>query len=503
MATWPLLSVLIFLPLVGAVMIFFTGGDEEIAGRNARWVALWTTFVAFVLALLAWFSFEPSSADYQLVEDVEWLGGAISYTIGVDGISLLFVVLTTFLMPICVIASWDSVRTRVKEFMITVLFLETVLIGLFCSLDLVLFYVFFQASLFPAFILLSTWGGETRFHIAIKSFFFLFIGSGALLIAVATIYWQVGTTDLVAVEGHAFASDLQTWLWLAIFVAFAVAVPIWPFHTWMPDALEDGPSASAILITGILIKVGIFGSLRFLIPLFPVATEFFSPFVIGLSLVTVVYCALAAMAQENLRRLIAYFSVAQMGVVFLGVFSASLQGIQGGIVLALSHGVVFAALIVCVSMIVHRLRTDDMRELGGLASQMPVLAGLFLVFLVGSVGIPGTSGFVGTFLTIVGTFYANPAAAIGVGIGLVIAGGFSAGLYRRVFAGNLDKESVRSVLDLDAREVAGLTPLVLVTLFFGFYPAPILDVTAPSIEKLLETYQMAIEAHATGSSVAE
>lgn len=493
MTDWPILSIITFLPLLGALFIFLLiRDDDEIAERGAKFVALWTTIITFLLSLLIWIEFDFSTADFQFVEKREWLGDTISYHLGVDGISMLFVILTTFLLPGCILASWVSIKFRVKEFMIAFLVLETLLIGVFCSLDLVLFYLFFEAGLIPMFLIIGIWGGTRRVYASFKFFLYTLLGSVLMLIAIMAMYWQSGTTDITVLLTHTFPPGMQTWLWLAFFASFAVKMPMWPVHTWLPDAHVEAPTAASVVLAAILLKMGGYGFLRFSIPMFPVASADFAPMVFTLSVIAIIYTSLVALMQKDMKKLIAYSSVAHMGFVTMGIFALNQQGIQGGIFQMLSHGLVSGALFLCVGVIYDRMHTREISAYGGLVSRMPIYAFVFMLFTMANVGLPGTSGFVGEFLTLLGTYKVNTWAAFFATTGVILSACYALWLYRRVIFGEMEKESLKSIKDMNMREAIILFPLVALTILYGIYPAPIFDVTAASVENLISNYEQAL-----------
>ena len=503
MSSWPLLSVVTFLPLIGALFVFAVRGESEIAARNARYVALWTTVITFLLSLLIWVGFDPTTAEFQFVEKHEWLGGTITYHMGVDGISMLFVILTTPLMPAAILASWTSINERVKEYMIAFLVLETLMIGVFCALDLVLFYLFFEGGLIPMFLIIGVWGGSRRVYASFKFFLYTLLGSVLMLIAIMAMYWEAGTTDIPTLLAHDFPPGMQTWLWLAFFASFAVKMPMWPVHTWLPDAHVEAPTAGSVILAGILLKMGGYGFLRFSLPMFPLASEAFAPLVFAMSVIAIIYTSLVALAQEDVKKLIAYSSVAHMGFVTMGIFTATMQGIQGGIFQMLSHGLVSGALFLCVGVIYDRMHTREIAAYGGLANRMPLYAAAFMVFTMANVGLPGTSGFVGEFLTLVGAFEANTWVAFLATTGVILSAAYALWLYRRVIFGELEKESLKAIPDLDRRELVILAPLVVLVIFYGVYPMPVMDVTAVSVEALIADYEAALAAaEAAGESFA-
>ena len=495
--SWPILSVVTFLPLVGALFVMVLRGDDEAEKRNARWVALWTTLITFAISLILLYRFDPSSAEFQFVERRPWLAGAITYHMGVDGISLPFVILTTALMPVCIIASWLPIRTRIKEYMTAFLVLETLMVGTFASLDLVVFYLFFEGGLIPMFLIIGVWGGPRRVYASFKFFLYTLLGSLLMLLAMMAMYWHTETTDIPTLLTYKFPTDMQWWLWLAFFASFAVKLPMWPVHTWLPDAHVEAPTAGSVILAGILLKMGGYGFLRFSLPMFPLASQDFAPFVFALSVVAIIYTSLVALAQEDVKKLIAYSSVAHMGFVTMGIFSFTVQGVDGAIFQMLSHGLVSAALFLCVGVVYDRMHTREIAAYGGLVNRMPLYAATFMVFTLANVGLPGTSGFIGEFLTLVGAFRANTWVAFLATSGLILSATYALYLYRRMIFGALDKPSLRGISDLNYRELLVFTPLVLLVIFFGFYPAPLLDVTAVSVKKLVSGYEAAVRAAAS------
>jgi NADH-quinone oxidoreductase subunit M len=484
----PLLSLVTFVPLLGVLAILLMP-----AANNARWIALITTIVTFVLSLLVWANFNPANPGFQLVEKYNWLGGGISYHMGVDGISMLFVVLTAGLMPFCIAASWESVQTRVAEYMIAFLVLETMMIGVFCALDLVLFYVLFEGGLIPMFLIIGIWGGKRRVYASFKFFLYTFTGSVLMLLAIMSMYWYSGTSDIATLlAGVHFPAAMQTWLWLAFFASFAVKMPMWPVHTWLPDAHVEAPTAGSVILAGILLKMGGYGFLRFSLPMFPAASEMFAPLVFTLSIVAIIYTSLVALAQEDMKKLIAYSSVAHMGFVTMGIFTVTHQGVEGGIFQMLSHGVVSGALFLCVGVVYDRMHTREIAAYGGLVNRMPIYAACFMVFTLANVGLPGTSGFIGEFLTMLGAFVHNSWIAIFAATGVILSAAYALYLYRRIIFGALVKPSLQTIKDLSAREVAILAPLVVITIALGVYPKPVLDVTTPAVAKLISDNKTAL-----------
>ena len=495
MTDWPILSLIIFLPTVGALFVFLVRGDTRIVARNARMTALWTSLITFVLSLGIWIDFDTSTAAFQFVERADWIPilGA-SYHLGVDGISMLFVILSTFLTPLCILASWEAIQTRVKEYMIAFLLLETFMVGMFCALDFVLFYIFFEGVLIPMFLIIGVWGGANRVYAAFKFFLYTLTGSVLLLVAIMVIYFDAETTDIVELLKIGFDPELQIWLWLAFFASFAVKVPMWPVHTWLPDAHVEAPTAGSVILAGVLLKMGAYGFLRFSLPMLPVASDFFAPLVFTLSIIAIIYTSLVALAQEDMKKLIAYSSVAHMGFVTIGIFTVRTQGVEGAIVQMLSHGVISAALFLCVGVVYDRLHSREIARYGGLVHRMPVYAAVFMVFMLGSVGLPGTSGFVGEFLVLVGAFQVNTWLALLATTGIVLGAAYMLYLYRRVIFGELTKEDLKTMTDLSRREIAVFAPLVAATLWMGIWPEPFLDVVHASVANLIENYEVALRA---------
>ena len=494
MTDWPILSTVTFLPLVGALLILFIRDDSPNARRNILNVSLLTTVFTFVLSLFIWIGFDNSNPGFQMVEKAEWLGTGISYHLGVDGISMLFVILSTFLMPFCVLASWHSVEKRLREYMIAFLLLEVFMVGVFVSLDIVLFYVFFEAGLIPMFIIIGVWGGKDRVYASYKFFLYTLLGSVLMLLAIMAMYWQAGTTDITELLAYNFPAHMQTWLWLAFFASFAAKMPMWPVHTWLPDAHVQAPTAGSVILAGVLLKLGGYGFIRFSLAMFPLASDYFAPFVFALSVIAIIYTSLVALMQDDIKKLIAYSSVAHMGYVTMGIFAANAQGVQGAIFQMLSHGIVSGALFLCVGVVYDRLHTREISAYGGLVNNMPKYAVAFMIFTMANVGLPGTSGFVGEIMTLIGVFRANTWVALFATTGVILSASYALWLYRRVIFGALEKESLKSLLDLDAREKLLLYPLVILTIFYGVYPAPVFDATAASVDALLNNYSAALQA---------
>jgi NADH-quinone oxidoreductase subunit M len=483
-----LLSGLLALPLLGALAILTLRGDEEAVKNNARGVALIATLLTFALSLVAWSRFDPSSADFQLVETAAWLPGGIGYKVGVDGISMPFVLLTTFLTPLCILASWAPIQNRVREYMIAFLVLEALMIGVFVALDLLLFYIVFEGGLIPMFLIIGVWGGKNRVYAAFKFFLYTLAGSLLMLLAIMAMYWHVGTTDIVKLLSADFPPAMQTWLWLAFFASFAVKMPMWPVHTWLPDAHVEAPTAGSVILAGILLKMGGYGFLRFSLPMFPNASANFAPLVFALSVIAIVYTSLVALVQEDLKKLIAYSSVAHMGFVTMGIFAADAQGVEGAVYQMVSHGLVSGALFLCVGVVYDRMHTREIAAFGGLVKPMPLYAAAFMLFTLANVGLPGTSGFVGEFLTLLGTFQQNTGVAFFAAFGVILSAAYALYLYRRVIFGTCVKAELLALPDLSGRERLVLFPLAALVLYYGVHPQPIIDASAPAVEALLKGF---------------
>ena len=487
-----ILSGLTFLPLVGALLILLVPGDSDAAKRNIRWIALWTTLVVFALSLYAWSNFVSGVADFQFVEQRSWFGSGLTYKMGVDGISFPFVVLTAFLMPFCIAASWESIQTRVKEYMVCFLVLETLMIGVFSALDIVLFYLFFEGGLIPMFIIIGVWGGKRRIYASFKFFLYTLVGSLLMLIAILAMYSQTHTTDINVLLHSHFAPDMQKYLWLAFFASFAVKMPMWPVHTWLPDAHVEAPTAGSVILAGILLKMGGYGFIRFSLPMFPDASHYFAPLVFAMSVIAIIYTSLVALVQEDMKKLIAYSSVAHMGFVTMGLFAMNEQAVQGAVFQMVSHGLVSGALFLCVGVVYDRLHTREIAAYGGIVKVMPVYAVAFMVFTMANVGLPGTSGFVGEFLTLIGVFNANSWVTFFATTGVILSAAYALYLYRRVVFGKLEKPSLQTLKDLSPREIALLAPLVVLTIYYGVHPAPILDACSGAVAELVKGYDAAL-----------
>lgn len=496
MEGFPYLSVLILVPLLGAAMILTVSGPAAVVARNARAVALWTSLFAFGLSAAMWAAFDPGAVEYQFVERASWIPGlGVEYHLGVDGVSMLFVVLSNFLTLICVAASWESVTDRVKEYMIAFLVMAAMMNGVFCALDAILFYVFFEGILIPMFLIIGVWGGPARVYSAFKFFLYTLAGSVLFLIALlAMIHATGGETAIPELARIGFDPGLQTWLWLALFASFAVKVPMWPLHTWLPDAHVEAPTAGSVILAGVLLKLGAYGFLRFSLPMLPEATAFFTPLVYALSVVAVVYASLVALMQDDMKKLIAYSSVAHMGFVTIGLFTLTTQGVEGGLMTMLSHGVVSAALFLCVGVVYDRRRSRLIASYGGLVHRMPAYAFVFMVFTMAAIGLPGTGGFVGEFLVLAGAFRIDTRVAALAALGMVLGAAYMLWLYRRVIFGELVKEELKAIRDLGRREIAMFAPLVAVVFWMGVYPESFLGAMRTSVDALIEQSRPAADA---------
>ncbi len=508
-----LLSIVTFLPLVAALILaLFLRGEDAAAQLGAKRLALAATTATFLISLAILVQFDPNDTGFQMVEEREWLFG-LTYKLGVDGISVLFVLLTTFLMPITIAACW-GVEHRVKEYMIALLVLESLMIGVFVALDLVLFYLFFEAGLIPMFLIIGIWGGKNRIYAAFKFFLYTFLGSVLMLVAMVAMYIDAGTTDIPTLLTHEFsaagisllgwhiAGGMQMLLWLAFFASFAVKMPMWPVHTWLPDAHVQAPTAGSVVLAAILLKMGGYGFLRFSLPMFPVASDIMAPLVLWMSVIAIIYTSLVAMVQEDMKKLIAYSSVAHMGFVTMGIFAANQQGVDGAIFQMISHGFISGALFLCVGVIYDRMHTREIDAYGGLVNRMPAYAAVFMLFTMANVGLPGTSGFVGEFLTLMGVFQVSTLIGLLAATGVILSAAYALWLYRRVVFGDLIRESLKSITDMTAREKAIFAPLVVMTLLLGVYPSLVTDIIGPSVEALVSHYQSSVAAFAPVTALA-
>ena len=493
-AGFPLLSLITFLPLVGGLILMTIRGDDAVVASNARWGALWTSLIVFFLSLVLWVKFDPQEGGFQFVESLPWLPEyGVGYKMGVDGISVLFVLLSTALTPICILASWESIQTRVREFMLSFLILETMMVGMFCALDFVVFYMFFEAVLIPMYLIIGIWGHGNRVYAAFKFFLYTLTGSVLMLLALLAMWRYAGTTDIVTLMHTSFPVKMQTWLFLAFLASFAVKVPMWPVHTWLPDAHVEAPTAGSVILAGVLLKMGAYGFLRFSVPMLPEASAYFAPLIYTLSIMAIIYTSLVALAQENMKKLIAYSSVAHMGMVTIGIFTFNAQGIQGALFQMLSHGVVAGALFLCVGVVYDRIHALEINRYGGLADRMPGYALVFMLFTMASVGLPGTAGFVGEFLVITGAAQVNFWLALLGATGMVLGAAYMLYLYRRVIFGRLTKADLQHILDLSPREYAVFVPLIVLTLWMGIYPSSFTGFFDASVAEMVRHHAAALE----------
>jgi NADH-quinone oxidoreductase subunit M len=471
-AGFPLLSLITWLPLVGGLVIMCVRGDEETVASNARWAALWTSLIVFVLSLILWVKFDQAEPGFQFVESLPWLPEyGVGYKMGVDGISVLFVLLSTALVPICILSAWEAIHTRVREFMLAFLILETMMVGMFSALDFVVFYVFFEGVLIPMFLIIGIWGGPRRVYASLKFFLYTLTGSVLMLLALLAMWSVAGTTDIPTLMRTQFPAGMQTWLFLAFLASFSVKVPMWPVHTWLPDAHVEAPTAGSVILAGVLLKMGAYGFLRFSVPMLPIASQTFAPLMFGLSVIAVIYASLVALAQEDMKKLIAYSSIAHMGVVTIGIYTFNAQGIQGAMFQMLSHGIVSSALFLCVGVVYDRMHTREIARYGGLIQRMPAYALTFMIFTMASIGLPGTSGFIGEFLVVIGSLQVNFWLALFGASGMILGAAYMLYLYRRIIFGVITKDDLRSILDMSPREWALFVPLILLTLWMGIYPS--------------------------------
>ncbi len=499
MSHWPLLSLVTFLPLVGVAFILMARGEEAVVARNARFIALWTTLIVFALSIVLWVDFDPTTAAFQFVERADWvaLGGfTIAYHMGIDGISLFFILLSTLLTLLSIAASWEVIRVQVKEYMIAFLVLETLMVGIFCALDFILFYVFFEGVLIPMFLIIGVWGGDNRVYSAFKFFLYTLLGSVLMLLAILAVYLQTGSTDIEYALSHIslFSPALQKWLWLAFFASFAVKVPMWPVHTWLPDAHVEAPTAGSVILAGILLKMGGYGFVRFSLPLFPLASSYFTPLIFTLSAIAVIYTSLVALAQTDMKKLIAYSSIAHMGFVTMGIFAVTSEAVQGAVIQMLSHGLVSGALFLCVGVLYDRLHTHEIARFGGLVERMPAYAFVFMAFSLAAVGLPGTSGFVGEFLILLGTFRVSTLECTLAATALFLAPAYMLYLYRRVIFGTITRADLRDILDLSPREKAVFAPLLVLVLWMGIYPSSFLRPIRASVDHIVAQATAATDA---------
>ena len=488
---FPILSTLIFLPLVSSFFILISRDKKN--NNSAIYISLFSSIATFILSLFVWYSLDLNSADFQFVEEKSWINNFIKFKLGIDGISIPFIVLTTLVTPICIISCINSIKDRVKDFLIAILILETFMIGVFCSLDLVVFYLFFEAGLIPMFLIIGVWGGPRKVYSAFKFFLFTLLGSVLMLVAIIVIYWLTGTTDVTQIYEIKIPKEYQYLLWLAFFSSFAVKMPMWPVHTWLPDAHVEAPTAGSVILAAILLKMAGYGFLRFSLPMFPVASEYFTPLIYILSIIAIIYTSLIALMQEDMKKLIAYSSVAHMGYVTLGIFTFTKQGIEGSIFQMISHGLISAALFLCVGVLYDRLNSRMINTYGGLVNYLPIYSFLFIVFVLAGLGLPGTSGFLGEFLVLTGTFQKNYVVAMLATIGVILGATYMLWLTKRVIFGNVNNEQIKNLKDVNSLEKLMLTTLAILVIFFGFYPAPLMDTINISVDNLINNYESAIQ----------
>ncbi|MBO6482223.1 MAG: NADH-quinone oxidoreductase subunit M [Pelagibacteraceae bacterium] len=489
---FPILSSITFLPLIGAFFIFLTRSEKNQSDKNPIYLSLFTSFTNFFLVLFLWYSFDPTTYDFQFVEETTWISGFIKFKFGIDGISILFILLTAFITPICIISCINSIKSRLKEFLIAILVLETFMIGVFCSLDLVIFYLFFEAGLIPMFLIIGIWGGARKVYSAFKFFLFTLLGSVLMLVAIIAIYWITGTTDVVDIYEIKIPKEFQYLLWLAFFSSFAVKLPMWPVHTWLPDAHVEAPTAGSVILAAILLKMGGYGFLRFSLGMFPLASEYFVPLIFALSVIAIIYTSLVALMQDDMKKLIAYSSVAHMGFVTMGIFTFNKQGIEGSMIQMLSHGLISAALFLCVGVLYDRTHSRLIKSYGGLVHILPKYSFVFMIFALGTLGLPGTSGFVGEFLVLVGTFKVNFLVAIIGSLGVILSAAYMLWLYKRVIFGKLEKVELKKIKDINLSESGILFVLAALVIFFGFYPDPFLETMRVSVDNLIDNYNLEI-----------
>ncbi len=487
---FPILSSIIFIPLLGSIFIILIKNSSDKSINNAKYVAIFTSFANFFLSIFLWFSFDASTADFQFVENKQWIKGYFNFKLGIDGISILFILLTTFITPLCILSVVNSVKERVKEFLIALLVMETLMIGVFCSLDLIVFYLFFEGGLIPMFLIIGIWGGSKRVYSAFKFFLFTLLGSVLMLIAVISIYWITGTTDIVQLLEIKIPNKYQYLLWLAFFSSFAVKLPMWPVHTWLPDAHVEAPTAGSVILAAILLKMAGYGFIRFSIGLFPAASDFFTPLIFLLSIIAIIYTSLVALMQEDMKKLIAYSSVAHMGFVTVGIFTLTKQGLEGSIIQMISHGLISAALFLCVGVVYDRVHSRLISSYGGLVHIIPKFAVTFMIFTLAALGLPGTSGFIGEILILMGAFQKNILVAALSSLGVIFAAAYMLWLYKRIIFGKIKNKELKKIYDINKTETFILSSLALLILFFGFYPDPLFRTIDVSITELIKNYEI-------------
>jgi len=492
---FPILSAIIFIPLIGAIFVFLTRGSLKNTEKNSKYVAIFSTLVNFFLSIFLWYSFDTTTSNFQFIEEREWINGFINFQLGVDGISILFILLTTFIAPICVFSGISSIKFKIKEFLIAILLLETLMLGVFCSLDLVIFYLFFEGGLIPMFLIIGIWGGPKRVYSAFKFFLFTLLGSVLMLIAIISIYWITGTTDVIKLLEFRIPEEYQYLLWLAFFSSFAVKMPMWPVHTWLPDAHVEAPTPGSVILAAILLKMAGYGFIRFSLGLFPVASDYFTYLIFTLSVIAIIYTSLVALMQDDMKKLIAYSSVAHMGFVTIGIFSLTKQGLEGSIVQMISHGFISAALFLCVGVLYDRFQSRMISSYGGIVNIMPKYAFIFMIFALAALGLPGTSGFVGEFLILVGIFQVSIIVTVLASLGIIFAAAYMLWLYRRVIFGRISNSELKNMKDLNKTELYIFSSLIILVIFFGFYPDPLFRTVDISINNLIENYKMNLNFH--------
>ena len=492
---FPILSAIIFIPLIGAFFIFVTKGEQKNVERNSKYVAIFTSLANFFLSILLWYFFDNSTPDFQFIEEKKWMAGFINFQLGIDGISMLFILLTTFIAPLCIFSGIHSIKFKIKEFLIAILVMETLMLGVFCSLDLVIFYLFFEGGLIPMFLIIGIWGGPKRVYSAFKFFLFTLLGSVLMLVAIISIYWIAGTTDVIRLLDGRIPQEFQYLLWLAFFSSFAVKLPMWPVHTWLPDAHVEAPTAGSVILAAILLKMAGYGFIRFSLGLFPVASDYFTPLIFVLSIIAIIYTSLVALMQDDMKKLIAYSSVAHMGFVTIGIFSLTKQGLEGSIIQMISHGLISAALFLCVGVVYDRHHSRMISSYGGLVNIMPKYALVFMIFTLAALGLPGTSGFVGEFLVLAGVLQKNILVAVLASFGVILVAAYMLWLYRRVIFGKITNPEIKEITDLNKAEIYIFASLVFLILFFGVYPKPLFNTIDISISNLINNYQADLSFH--------
>ena len=492
---FPILSAIIFIPLIGAFFIFVTKGEQKNVERNSKYVAIFTSLANFFLSILLWYFFDNSTPDFQFIEEKKWMAGFINFQLGIDGISMLFILLTTFIAPLCIFSGIHSIKFMIKEFFIAILMMETLMLGVFCSLDLVIFYLFFEGGLIPMFLIIGIWGGPKRVYSAFKFFLFTLLGSVLMLVAIISIYWITGTADVIRLLDGRIPQEFQYLLWLAFFSSFAVKLPMWPVHTWLPDAHVEAPTAGSVILAAILLKMAGYGFIRFSLGLFPVASDYFTPLIFVLSIIAIIYTSLVALMQDDMKKLIAYSSVAHMGFVTIGIFSLTKQGLEGSIIQMMSHGLISAALFLCVGVVYDRHHSRMISSYGGLVNIMPKYAFVFMIFTLAALGLPGTSGFVGEFLVLAGVLQKNILVAVLASFGVILVAAYMLWLYRRVIFGKITNPEIKEITDLNKAEIYIFASLVFLILFFGIYPKPLFNTIDISISNLINNYQADLSFH--------